>query len=65
MFIGVLINAALVIVGTMAGLIFKGERLKRVGQRIFEAFAIFVIVMGVGGSIDLSQPLLILSLIHI
>ena len=65
MFNGVLINAALVIVGTMAGLVFKSEKLKRVGQRIFEAFAIFVIVMGVSGSINLSEPLLILASIII
>lgn len=65
MFKGVLINAALVIIGTMAGLIFKGEKLKRVGQRIFEAFAIFVIVMGVSGSINLDNPLLILASIII
>ena len=65
MFNGVLITAALVIVGTMAGLVFKSEKLKRVGQRIFEAFAIFVIVMGVSGSINLSEPLLILASIII
>ena len=41
-FTGVLINAVLVIIGTMIGLIFKGERLKNIGQRIFEAFALFV-----------------------
>ncbi len=46
-FTGVLINAVLVIIGTMIGLIFKGERLKYIGQRIFEAFARFVLVMGV------------------
>ena len=31
-FTGVLINAVLVIIGTMIGLIFKGERLKNIGN---------------------------------
>ena len=60
-FTGVLINAVLVIIGTMIGLIFKGERLKNIGQRIFEAFALFVLVMGVSGAMDLSEPLIILG----
>ena len=60
-FTGVLINAVLVIIGTMIGLIFKGERLKNIGQRIFEAFALFVLVIGVSGAMDLSEPLIILG----
>lgn len=60
-FTGVLINAVLVIIGTMIGLIFKGERLKNIGQRIFEAFALFVLVMGASGAMDLSESLIILG----
>lgn len=56
-FTGVLANAALVIAGSLVGLIFKKvNALKRIGERIFQAFAIFVAVMGIKG-IDFSHPL--------
>jgi len=59
-YLGVIANAAMVIVGTAIGCIFKGEKLKRVGERIFHAYALFVICMGVNGAADLSHPLIIL-----
>ena len=59
-FTGVLANAALVIIGTAIGCIFKGEKLKNIGQRIFEVFALFVMAMGFSGASDLSEPILIL-----
>ncbi len=56
-FIGVLINAALVVLGTCAGLLFsKIKKAKTIGERIFQAFAIFVMIMGIQG-VKLDQPL--------
>ena len=59
-FLGVLINAALVVAGSAVGLIFKGEKLKRIGERIFQVYAFFIIAMGVNGAADISNPVLIL-----
>lgn len=59
-FIGVFINAGLVILGTLAGVIFcKVGRIKSIGDRIFQAFAIFIMVMGIQG-VSLDQPLFFL-----
>lgn len=59
-FIGVFINAGLVILGALAGVLFsKVGRIKTIGERIFQAFAIFIIVMGVLG-VSLDQPLFFL-----
>lgn len=56
-FIGVLINAGLVILGATAGvLLCKINKVKSIGERVFQAFAIFVMVMGIQG-MDISQPL--------
>ena len=56
-FTGVLANAGLVIAGSLVGIIFiKVNALKRMGERIFQAFAIFVAVMGIKG-MDFSHPL--------
>lgn len=56
-FIGVLINAGLVILGALAGvLLCKINKVKSIGERVFQAFAIFVMVMGIQG-MDISQPL--------
>ena len=57
---GSIVNAALVIAGTALGLLFKAERLSRIGERVFEAFALFVLVLGVRGASDLSRPVFIL-----
>lgn len=59
-FTGVIVNALLVVVGTSIGLIFKTERLQVIGERIFQAFALFVFAIGVSGASDLSRPVFIL-----
>lgn len=59
-FTGVVANALLVILGTAAGLIFKTEKLQRVGERVFQVFALFVLAMGVNGASDFSRPVFIL-----
>lgn len=60
-FTGVLANALLVIVGAAAGLIFKTEKLRLVGERVFQIFALYVIVMGVEGALGIERPLLVLA----
>jgi len=60
-FIGVLANAALVLLGTAVGSIFKSNLLKRIGERIFQVYAFFVLAMGVNGASDLSHPFVILG----
>lgn len=54
-FIGVLANAGLVIAGSVVGSLFKSETLKRIGERVFQVFAIFVICLGVKGSLDIDD----------
>lgn len=56
-FTGTIVNAVLVVVGTAVGLIFKTEKLKKVGDRVFQAFAFFVMVLGVSGAIELRRPI--------
>lgn len=58
---GVIWNALLVAVGTAVGMIFKTKQLKTIGERIFQAFALFVMVMGISGALDLSNTYLILA----
>lgn len=60
-FIGVFANAGLVLLGTFIGSIFKSEIIKRIGERVFQVYAFFVLAMGVNGAADISDPLLILS----
>jgi len=55
-FLGVLANAGLVIIGSLVGSLFKSEKLKRVGERIFHVFALFVLCMGVNGAADIDDP---------
>lgn len=62
-FTGVIVNAVLVVVGTLVGLIAKGEKAAQVGERIFQAFAVFIVMLGINGAKDLSSPVLILSFI--
>ena len=64
-FTGVLANVATVILGTAAGLLFKTEKLKIIGERIFQVFALYVLVMGVEGALGIEQPLLVLASIII
>ena len=59
-FLGVLANAAFVIVGSLIGSIFKSEKLKRVGERIYQVFAIFVLCMGINGAADNDDPVKLL-----
>ena len=60
-FTGCIINAILVVAGTAAGLIFNTERMKTIGDRIFQAFALFVACMGVTGTIGMDNPILVLG----
>lgn len=60
-FKGVIINALLVVVGTAVGLLFNTERMKTIGERIFQAFAIFVACMGVAGAISIDNTVLVLG----
>lgn len=55
-FTGTIVNAVLVIAGTLVGCIFKTEKLKKIGDRVFQAFACFVLVLGVSGAVALLQP---------
>ena len=59
-FTGTIVNAALVICGTALGCLFKGDKLKSIGDRVFQGFGLFTIVLGVSGSIGLEHPLFIL-----
>ena len=64
-FTGVLANALLVVAGAFAGFIFKkAASLQRIGERIFQAFGLFVAVMGLQ-AVDLSHPLYYLACIII
>lgn len=60
-FKGVIINALLVVFGTAVGLLFNTERMKTIGERIFQAFAIFVACMGVAGAISIDNTVLVLG----
>ena len=56
-FLGVLANAVAIIIGAFIGVVFKKiKQLKSIGERVFQAFGIFVAIMGAQG-MDLSQPL--------
>jgi len=60
-FLGVIANAALVIAGSIIGQTFRRwSSLKRVGDRVFQGFGIFVMVMGIQG-MNLDQPLFYLA----
>ena len=56
-FLGVLANTGLVILGTVIGCIFRSDKVKRVAERVFQLFALFVILMGVEGAIGISEPI--------
>jgi uncharacterized membrane protein YqgA involved in biofilm formation len=60
-FTGVLANCALVIAGTLVGCLFKGELLERIGIRVRQAFAFFVMVLGIGGALDIDRPIFVLA----
>lgn len=58
---GVIINVVAVSLGTAAGMTFKHKSVERIGERIFQTFGLFTIVIGVTGASDLSQTYLILA----
>ena len=60
-FTGVIVNTLLVVVGTAAGCVFKGEKLKNIGERVFQGFGLFTIVLGISGAVGLEHPLFMLS----
>ncbi len=60
-FTGTVVNAALVVLGTTLGCLFKGEKLKTIGERIFQAFGLFTVVLGVSGAVGLEHPLFMLA----
>lgn len=59
-FTGVVINALLVVIGSAAGSLMRKEMFRRAGERIFELFGVFVIVMGVSGASGIDRPLFVL-----
>lgn len=59
-FTGVLTNTLAVVAGTAAGCVFKGEKLKQTGERVFQGFGLFTIVLGISGAIGLEHPLFML-----
>ena len=59
-FTGVIVNTLLVVVGTAAGCVFKGEKLKSIGERVFQGFGLFTIVLGISGAVGLEHPLFML-----
>lgn len=60
-FTGTIVNAILVVIGTAFGCLFKGEKLKTIGDRVFQGFGLFTMVLGISGALDISHPLLELA----
>ena len=56
-FIGVLANTGLVVLGTVIGCVLGGEKVRRIAQRVFQLFAIFVILLGIEGALGIKEPL--------
>ena len=56
-FTGVIVNAALVVLGSAAGCLFKTDRLRQIGDRVLQLFACFVMVLGISGAIQLMRPI--------
>ena len=55
-FYGVLANTGLVILGTVIGCLFRSDKVGRVAERVFQLFALFVILMGVEGALGIKEP---------
>jgi len=64
-FTGVIANTVMVIIGSLAGCLFKTEKLKQIGESIFKVFAVYVMVMGIEGSMGVTQPAMFLLFIII
>lgn len=60
-FTGVIVDTLAIVAGTALGLMFKTKTLQRIGDRLFQVFALFVIIMGVSGSIKLPNTYLIMG----
>ena len=55
-FLGVLANTGLIVLGSVIGCLFRSEKVKRVAERVFQLFALFVILMGVEGALGIKEP---------
>ncbi len=64
-FTGVIVNTAAVIAGSLLGMLVKNEKLKNIGDRVFQAFAFFVIAIGVSGASGISDPVAVILCIVI
>ncbi len=64
-FLGTIVNTITVLIGSFIGLFLKGKHIERIGERIFQFFALLTIMIGVNGSTDLSQIYLIIGSIVI
>ena len=64
-FTGVIVNTVTVIIGSLVGSLVKNEKLKNVGDRVFQAFAFFVIAIGVSGAAGISDPVAVILCIVI
>ena len=64
-FTGTIVNVVLIILGTLAGILTKGERFKKVGDRIVQVFGLYVFTMGVEGAMGIKEPVLALASIVI
>ena len=64
-FTGVIVNTLAVIAGSLVGMLVKSERLKHIGERVFQAFAFFVIAMGVSGAAGIDDPVAVILCIVI
>ena len=56
-YLGVLANTGLVVLGTVIGCLFKGGAVKRVAERVFQLFGIFVMLMGAEGALGIKEPI--------
>ena len=59
-FTGTIVNTATVILGTALGCCLKGEKMRRVGDRVFQGFGLFTMVLGISGAVALPHPVFML-----
>lgn len=60
-FTGTIFDVGMVIVGGILGLLLKNDLMERVGERIFQTFAILVLAIGISSAINLDSIYLILA----